>query len=80
MDQPWMCLQTSTTSKLNSKKIESGAGAKLDAFLKEAKVKYDTGMGEFVWKPSLSIMEFAELRLIKESMRLQLFTNMSSHL
>lgn len=60
--------------------IEKGAGTQLDAFLKEAKVKYDTGMGEFVWKPSLSIMEFAELRLLKESFRLQLFTSMSAHI
>ncbi|MFN6378832.1 MAG: phytoene desaturase family protein [Flavobacteriales bacterium] len=60
--------------------IEPGAGAQLDKFLAEAKVKYDTGMGEFVWKPSLSFMEFAELRLLKESFRLQLFTSMSTHI
>jgi phytoene desaturase len=60
--------------------IEPGAGIQLDKFLAEAKVKYDTGMGEFVWKPSLSFMEFAELRLLKESFRLQLFTSMSTHI
>jgi phytoene desaturase len=60
--------------------IEPGAGIQLDKFLAEAKVKYDTGMGELVWKPSLSFMEFAELRLLKESFRLQLFTSMSTHI
>jgi phytoene desaturase len=60
--------------------IEPGAGEQLDKFLAEAKVKYDTGMGEFVWKPSLSIMEFADIRLVRESFRLQLFNNMSAHL
>jgi phytoene desaturase len=61
-------------------KLEPGAGSKLDTFLAEAKVKYNTGMSEFVWKPSLSVMEFADARLIRESFRLQLFSNMSSHL
>lgn len=60
--------------------IEPGAGAKLDAFLSEARVKYETGMGEFVWKPSLSIMEFAELRLLRETFRLQLFSSISAHI
>lgn len=60
--------------------MEPGAGAQLDRFLAEAKVKYETGMGEFVWKPSLSVMEFAEWRLLRETFRLQLFTNMSAHL
>jgi len=60
--------------------IEPGAGAQLERFLSEAKVKYDTGMGQFVWKPSLSVMEFADWKLLKESFRLQLFSNMSDHL
>lgn len=60
--------------------IEPGAGEQLIHFLREAQVKYETGIGEFVWKPSLSIMEFADLRLIKESLRLDLFTSMSTHL
>lgn len=59
---------------------EPGSGAALDQFLKEAQIKYDTGMGQFVWKPSLSVMEFAEPKLIKESFRLQLFSNMSAHI
>ena len=60
--------------------MEPGSGAQLDKFLAEAKVKYDTGMGQFVWKPSLSIMEFANFQLLRESFRLQLFSNMKDHL
>lgn len=60
--------------------LEPGAGDKLEQFLAEAKIKYDTGMGRFVWKPSLSVLEFAEFSLIKESFRLQLFSNMKDHL
>ncbi len=66
--------------KTKLEKLEQGAGSKLDQFLSEAKIKYDTGMGQFVWKPSLSIMEFADAKLIKESFRLQLFSNMSTHI
>ncbi len=33
---------------------EKGAGAQLDRFLNEAKLKYDLGMGELVYRPSLS--------------------------
>jgi phytoene desaturase len=60
--------------------FEPGAAKSLDAFLKEAKVKYETGMRKFVWKPSLSVMEYADFKLVKESFRLQLFANMKTHL
>ncbi|MFM9983935.1 MAG: phytoene desaturase family protein [Flavobacteriales bacterium] len=60
--------------------IEPGAGKSLDAFLQEAKVKYESGMRKFVWKPSLSVMEYADFKLVKESFRLQLFANMKTHL
>lgn len=66
--------------KQKLEEIEKGSAKKLDEFLAQAKIKYDTGMGEFVWKPSLSVMEFADLRLLRESTRLDLFTSMSSHL
>jgi len=59
---------------------ETGAGRQLDAFLAEAKVKYDIGMGEFVWKPSLSITEFFQLKVLTQGIKLQLLGNMKSHL
>jgi phytoene desaturase len=61
-------------------KLEPGSGKKLDLFLSEAKVKYNAGMHDFVWKPSHSIMEFAEFRLLKEAFRLELFSNMQVHI
>lgn len=60
--------------------IEPGAAKALDAFLEEARVKYETGMRKFVWKPSLSVMEYADFKLVRESFRLQLFANMKTHL
>lgn len=59
--------------------IEAGSSIQLDKFMKEAKFKYDTGMGKLVYKPGLSLMEFADLDLIKGAMRLQVFSSFSSH-
>lgn len=59
--------------------IEPGAGVKLDKFMAEAKIKYDTSMADFVWKPSLSILEFAQPKLLIESFRLHLFSSFSAH-
>jgi phytoene desaturase len=66
--------------KKTFEEIEPGAGVKLDSFLEEARIKYQTGMGQFVWKPSLSVMEFAQVKLLRESLRLQLFSTMSAHI
>jgi phytoene desaturase len=59
--------------------LEPGSGLKLDSFMAEAKVKYDVSMADFVWKPSLSILEFAQPRLLIESFRLHLFSGFSDH-
>jgi phytoene desaturase len=59
--------------------IESGAGSKLEAFMEEAKTKYTVSMSDFVWKPSLSIKEFMDWRIIREATRLDLFTSFSKH-
>lgn len=58
---------------------EAGSTANLRRFLKEAKYKYEVGMGEFVQKPSNSIMEFADWRVMKSLFQLQMFTDMSSY-
>jgi len=60
--------------------IETGAGHQLDQFLKEAKVKYEVGMSEFVWKPSLSFSEYLDIRLLQQSFKLQLLSSMSKHI
>ena len=58
---------------------EAGSGAKLDAFLAQAEYKYKVGMGDYVRRPSLSIWEFADVRLLRESLRIQMFQSMRSH-
>lgn len=58
---------------------EPGSAANLRKFMKEAAYKYEVGIKEFVFKPSRSIMEFADMRVLKSLFRLQMFQSMSSH-
>lgn len=58
--------------------IEPGSAVKLKRFLQEAEYKYRVGMDEFVWKPSNSVTEFADLRILKSSLKLQMFSSISS--
>ncbi|PRY54558.1 phytoene desaturase [Arcticibacter pallidicorallinus] len=59
--------------------LEPGASEGLDNFLKQAEYKYQTGMGDFVFRPSHSITEYIDLKLISASFRLQLFTSLRNH-
>ena len=59
--------------------IEPGSALKLDAFMKEAKFKYNIGMKKLVYKPGLSLTEFADIDLIKGVFKLQVFTSFSKH-
>ena len=58
---------------------EEGSSVKLREFLAQAKYKYEVGMNEYVFRPSHSITEFIDYRLMKESLRIQMLTSMSKH-
>ncbi|MFT4666116.1 MAG: phytoene desaturase [Polaribacter sp.] len=58
---------------------EKGAADKLRKFMKEAAYKYDKGINDLVYKPGLSIFEFADPSIMKDVFRLQLFSNFSKH-
>lgn len=57
--------------------IEKGSAQKLRKFMDHAEVKYKVGMNEFVWKPGRSIFEFAEMKVLRNALRLQLFKSIS---
>ena len=57
---------------------EKGAADKLDQFMMEAAYKYEVGMGEFVFKPSHNIMEFADLRVLKSLFKLQMLSSVTT--
>jgi phytoene desaturase len=61
-------------------KYEKGSGVQLDKFLAEAEYKYRVGMDDLVHKPSQSILEFAQWKVIAGVFKLQLFSSISSHI
>ncbi|MDA0197076.1 MAG: phytoene desaturase family protein [Bacteroidetes bacterium] len=59
--------------------IEAGSAARLVSFMNEAEYKYKTGIENLVYKPGLSITEYANIDLIKGAIRLQVFSSFSEH-
>ena len=59
--------------------IEPGSAAKLERFLAEAEYKYRVGMSEFVQKPGHSVLDFADLRVARAALRLQMLTDIGSY-
>jgi phytoene desaturase len=60
--------------------IEPGSSKNLDIFLAEAEYKYKVGMEEFVWKPGLSVFEFADIRVLRSLFKLQMFSSIASQI
>jgi phytoene desaturase len=60
--------------------MEPGSGSKLDSYLDEARVKYQIGVGKLVYKPGQSITEFLDWNIIKNVLRLDVFTSIQSHI
>eukprot|EP00127_Corallochytrium_limacisporum_P005053 Clim_evm8s198 gene=Clim_evmTU8s198 len=59
--------------------LEQGSAKNLKAFMKQAKYKYDVGMSDYVKRPSLSLFEFIDPRMIIECFRLQMLTSQRRH-
>jgi len=58
--------------------LEPGSSIKLREFLKDAKYKYEVGMKDLVYKPSLKVTEFMDLRLLKGLLSMDLTNSCSS--
>lgn len=63
------------TSFLES--IDPGITPKLNRFMDEAAYKYKVGMGEFVYKPSLSFTEFLDPRLASAAIKLEMLSSIT---
>ncbi|MEM1327303.1 MAG: phytoene desaturase family protein [Bacteroidota bacterium] len=59
-------------------RYETGSSEHLKTFLEEAEYKYRVGMNEFVHKPSHSIWEFADARIVSSLFRLQMFQSIAT--
>ncbi|RYZ23459.1 MAG: phytoene desaturase [Chitinophagaceae bacterium] len=60
--------------------IEPGAGARLDHYLKEAQHKYRIGMQRLVYKPGRSLTEFLDWEVVRNVLRLDIFTSIKKHI
>ena len=58
--------------------IEVGAANRLDEFMRDAKIKYEVGMHQFVEKPCNSWFEFFSLTIAKSALKLDILTNYRS--
>lgn len=59
---------------------ESGSGKQLEKFLKDGAYKYEIGMTEFVHKPSLSITEFLDWRVMSSFFKMDLFKSIAKEI
>ena len=59
--------------------IEKGSGYRLKKFLKKATLKYKIGMDSLVYKPSHSIFEFINLKVLLGILHLNVFSNFRSY-
>lgn len=55
---------------------EKGSAQKLRAFLKDAQIKYEVGMEDLVYKPSMSVLEFVDTRVLKGLFNMNLFSSL----
>lgn len=60
--------------------IEPGSALRLDNFLSDAKYKYHKGVGDLVFKPSHSVLEFMDRDTLTGVFKLQLFSSISKHI
>ncbi|MES2556268.1 MAG: phytoene desaturase family protein [Bacteroidota bacterium] len=60
--------------------LEPGSSANLRRFLKDAAYKYEVGMQDLVFKPSLSLLEFADRRVMSGFFKMHLFSSFSTYI
>jgi phytoene desaturase len=60
-------------------KLEPGSSKNLLRFLEEGKYKYEIGINELVYKPGLSLKEFADIKLLTGVLKLHVFQSISQY-
>ncbi len=60
--------------------LEPGSSVQLRKFLKDAAYKYQVGMQDLVYKPSLSLLEFADRRILGGLLNMHLLSSFSSYI
>lgn len=60
--------------------LEAGSSKQLKKFLEEAAYKYEIGMNELVYRPALSWLEFADMRILRGLFKMHLTSSFSSYI
>ncbi len=60
--------------------LETGSSQQLEKFLAQAAYKYQVGMNDLVYKPSRSIWEFVDMRLLSALLKMDVFTSFHKHI
>lgn len=60
--------------------LEQGSGDRLMDFLEEGKFKYELGINKLVRNPGLSLLEFADSRVLKGVLKLHVFQSISRYI
>ena len=60
--------------------LEKGSSKNLTKFLEEAAYKYEVGMTDLVFKPSLKVTEFADMRILKGLLKLHLLSSFTTYI
>lgn len=60
--------------------LEKGSSVALKKFLSEAQYKYEVGMNDLVFKPSLKWSEFADMRILKGLFKLSMTKSFSTYI
>ena len=59
--------------------IEPGSAGQLDAFMNEAEYKYGVGIMDLVYKPGRNLLEFADMRILRGILKMDILQTMKSH-
>lgn len=59
--------------------VEPGAGARLDRFMAETKYIYEAAFSDYLFRPSLSFLEFVDPRLVVELSRMRMLRSMATY-
>ncbi|UZR95585.1 phytoene desaturase family protein [Chondrinema litorale] len=59
--------------------LEPGSSTQLQEFLKQAAYKYEVGINNLVYKPGQSVMEFMDVKLLSDVIKMDIFQSFSKH-
>lgn len=65
--------------KAEFEKLEPGSAKQLQEFLDQAKYKYEVGMNDLVYRPSISVNEFTSASLLYDMTRMDILKSFAKH-